>query len=205
MSNYGTMQSRIADELTRSDLTTQIQRAILSALQYYRGKAFRWNQSRATTTLTAGIEYYGLPTDFIDFGTAVLIDGTYRERLQERAYSWIDDRLHSSDYQGRPSTIAVQSDQFRVYPSPNLSTYQILLTYTRELDLPTQDNSSSAWFTDGEELIRLHAKVDLLQNVIRGTESFAESSALVSREAALYQALRDEYKRSLSSGRITPD
>ncbi len=205
MSDYGTMQARIADELVRSDLTTQIQRAILSALQYYRGKAFRWNQARATTTLTSGIEYYGLPSDFIDLGTAILIDGTSRERLQERAYSWIDDNLASSSYTGRPYVIAVQSDQFRLYPTPNLSTYQVLLTYTYELDLPTGTNSAGAWFTDGEELIRLHAKVDLLQNVIRGQESYAEASALMAREAALFKALRDEYKRSLSSGRIQPD
>lgn len=205
MSTYGDMQDRIADELVRSDLTTQIQRAILSALQFYRGKAFRWNQVRATTTLTEGVEYYGLPSDFVDFGTAVLIDGTSKERLQERAYSWIDDNLASTNNRGRPYVIAVQSDQFRLYPTPNNSTYQVLLTYTYELSPPADRASTSAWFTDGEELIRLHAKVDMLQNVIRGQESLVEASALQGREAALYATLRDEFKRSLSSGRIQSD
>lgn len=205
MSTYGEMQSRIADELNRTGLTTQIQRAILSALQFYRGTSFRWNQARATTTLTADIEYYGLPTDFVDMGNAVLVDGNSREVMLERSHHWIDNEKVSTNYTGRPYVIAVQADQFRVFPTPSLSTYEVILTYVRELELPTESLSTSDWFTLGEELIRLHAKVDLLQNVIRGQESFAEATQLIQRESALLFQLKYEYKRSVASGRIQPD
>lgn len=202
MSDYGTLQARIADELTRTGLTEQIKKAILSSIAYYKRHSFRFNQTRANTTLVASQEYYGLPSDFIEMDTAVLIDGDTRFLLEERSHYWIDDQLYSTTYTGRPYVLAVQADQFRVYPSPDASPYQVLLTYTQHLGAPVYDADTSAWFTDGEELIRLRAKGDLLANIIRGPEAFQEAQFLRAREEEVLRGLRIAYKRSISSGRI---
>lgn len=202
MSDYGTMQARIADELTRTGLTAQIKTAILSSIDYYKRQSFRFNQTRATTTLVASQEYYGLPSDFIEMDTAVIVDGTSKFLMDERSHYWIDDHLFSTSYTGRPYVLAVQADQFRVYPAPDSSSYSVILTYTRKLTTPSASTDSTAWFTDGEELIRLRAKGDLLANIIRGPEAFQEAQFLRAREEEVLRGLRIAYKRSISSGRI---
>ena len=196
------MKTRIADELTRTGLSDQIGKAIVTSIDYYKRQSFRFNQSRATTTLVSGQEYYGLPSDFIEMDTAVIVDGTYKSMLEERTHYWIDDNLKSTSYTSQPYVLAVQADQFRVYPAPDKDTYEVILTYTRSLGTPTSSTDTSAWFTDGEELIRLRSKIDLLMNIIRGAEAFQEAQLLRPREEEVLRGLRIAYKRSISSGRI---
>lgn len=203
MSDYGTMQSRIADELNRGGLTSQIQNAIISALRHYKYTRLRWNIARTETTTTADVEYYGLPDDFLEGDTMILIDGNDLDFMQERSHFWIDKEKASNDYTSRPYVYAVQADEMRLYPTPD-DEYTLRLTYVYELDEPTASTSTNDWFTSGEELIRLHAKVDLLENVIRGPESLQEAQLLRNREFEVLKQLRKEYKRSQSSGQITP-
>lgn len=200
---YGTMQARIGNELKRPSLASEIQNAILSALDYYKRFPFRWNAARTTTTTTDGVEYYGLPDDFIEAETMVLRDGNDLDDLEERSHFWIDIEKEWAAHTSRPYVFSVRADQFRLYPTPD-DTYTLILTYRYELEKPSADADTSAWFTDGEELIRTHAKVDLLENVIRGPESFQEAEYLRRREEQVRKQLTIEYKRSQSSGKITP-
>jgi hypothetical protein len=96
----------------------------------------------------------------------------------------------------------VQADQFRVYPSPDKSTYVVILSYTQSFTDPVYPEDTSPWFTTGEELIRLRAKIDVLVNIIRGPEAFQEAQLLRQREEEVVRGLRIAYKRSISSGRI---
>lgn len=203
MSDYGTMQTRIKNELKRGDLTSEIQDAIISALRFYKKQRFRFNIARATANTADGNEYYALPDDFIELDTMTLTEGQRVEFMEERTHFWIDQNKGTTNYEGEPYVYAVQADQFRLYPTPD-ATYTMTITYAYELTEPTSDGASTAWFTDGEELIRTHAKVDLLENIVRGQESFIEAQALRRREQETLRQLRTEYKRSQSAGRITP-
>jgi len=205
MSDYGTMQSRIQDELNRGNLTSQIQNAIISALRFYSSQRFRWNISRTTTTLSDGVEYYGLPSDFIEVETMVLTSGNELDWLQERSYYWIEQQKDWSNYEARPYIFSIQADEMRFYPVPDKDTYTVTMTYIYELEEPSDDTDTSAWFVQGEELIRTHSKVDLLENVIRGQESLQEAQILRGREQEILTQLRREYKRSQSSGKLTPN
>lgn len=200
---YGTMQTRISNELNRGNLTTFIQDAILSALKFYRRQPFRWNIARTQTTLSDGVEFYSLPSDFIEAYSIVLEDGNEREMMAERSYFWVEQTKQFSDYESRPYVYTIQNDEFRVYPVPDQS-YTVVMNYVYELDEPTSDGATNSWFTDGEELIRTHAKVDILENVVRGQESLQEAQILRGREQEILMQLRREYKRSQSSGKITP-
>lgn len=203
MSDFGTMQSRIQDELKRGNLTSQIQNAIISALRFYKRYKFRFNITRATASTTSDIEYYGLPDDFIELDTMTLTEGQELVFLTERSHYWIDQEKGWTNYKDRPRVYSVQADEFRLYPTPD-DTYTLTLTYHYELTEPSADTDTSAWFTDGEELIRTHAKVDLLENIIRGPESLQEAEYLRRREQEVLKQLRIEYKRSQSSGTLTP-
>ena len=203
MSDYGTMQSRIRDELNRGNLSSQIINSIYSALRFYKRHKFRFNITRATASTTADIEYYGLPSDFIELDTMTLTEGQEVMLLTERSHYWIDQEKGWTNYRDRPRVYSVQADEFRLYPIPD-DTYTLTLTYQYELTEPSSDTDTSAWFTDGEELIRTHAKIDLLENIIRGPESLQEAQVLRLREQEVLKQLRIEYKRSQSSGTLTP-
>ena len=202
--SFGTMKTRIANELNRGSLASEIENAILSALDFHKRKHFRFNQARTTTSLTAGIEFSGLPTDFIEADTMVLTEGSERDILTERSHYWIDENQQWTGYRSRPQVWSVQAGEIRLYPIPDKSTYSLTLTYVYELAKPSDDTDTSAWFTDGEELIRTHAKIDLLENVIRGPESFQEAQILRMREAEILTELKIEHKRAQSSGRLSP-
>ena len=199
------MKARIQNELNRGNLTDEIANSVISALRYYKRHSFRFNFSRTTTTLTTDIEYYGLPTDFIEAYTMVLTSGDELDLMDERSYFWIEEHKDWANYKSRPYVFAIQADEMRFYPTPDKDTYTVTMTYKYELDEPTADTDTSAWFVDGEELIRTHAKVDLLENVIRGQESFQEAEYLRRREQDILTQLRREYKRSQSSGKLTPN
>ena len=205
MSTFLTMKTRIQDELQRgSRLTSQIESAIISALRFYKRYKFRFNIARTTTTLSPDVEYIDLPSDFIEADTMVLQKDSELDFMEERSHFWIDREKQWTSYRSRPYVYAVQADELRLYPTPDSGSYSLVMTYHYELSEPTSDSFTSAWFTDGEELIRTHAKVDLLESVIRGPESMDEAGRLRLRETEVLKQLRVEYKRSQSSGRLTP-
>lgn len=207
MSDFGTLKSRIGSELQRPGLTTQINSAVISALEFYKRQRFRWNLARATLPLQPNTEYYQLPSDFIEADTVVLrSSGDELDYLEERTHHWLDREKEWDGYRSRPDVFSIQTNEMRMYPTPDRS-YTALMSYVyeqSEVSASAADSATNAWMTDGEELIRLHAKVDLLVNVIRGPESFQEAALLAQRERDVLTQLRKEYKRSQSSGSLIP-
>lgn len=148
MTTYGDMASRLADELARSDLTTQIQGAIMRAIRNYERRRWWFNEIMFSFSTTQGQEYY---TD-VDAGnrtisrlksidTCKLLVGNNRYPLTPRTWQYIDQVsvttttygqpedycLYGVDgYQGFSATTAVASgQQLRVYPIADQSTYSI--------------------------------------------------------------------------------
>lgn len=207
MSDYGTMVSRIKDELKRSDLETQIKRAIITSLAFYKRHRFTWNHTRATLALTPNTEYYQLPSNFVEVDTLILQSGNSElDYLYERTHHWLDREKEWDGYRSRPAVFAIQNYELRLYPTPD-QTYTILMSYQFEqksITYSATTTASNEWMTQGEELVRLHAKIDVLENIIRGPESFQESQALRMRERDIYKQLKREYNRASSSGTIMP-
>lgn len=207
MTTYGTMQARVTGELARGDLSAEARDAIISGLAFYKRQRFTWNIARATLTLQPNQEYYQLPSDFIEADTVVLrSSGDELDYLEERTHHWTDREKEWDGYRSRPDIFSIQANEMRMYPVPDQS-YTAVMTYVYEqadIHASASDSVSNEWMTDAEELIRVHAKVDLLMNVIRGPEAIQEAAVLASREQAVLKQLRKEFKRSQSSGRMTP-
>ena len=204
--DFGYMKNRIQNELKRDNTDQELADAICDAIAYYRRQRFGFNMGRSTTATVAGVEYYRLPTDFVEADSMVLNLSNYRPRLQERAFTWIDDQEDSDTQTSRPYVYSVQNSELRLYPVPDQS-YTLQLSYVKslpEVSISASDGATNAWMTTGVELIRLHAKVDLLMNIIRGPESMQEAQMLAAREDDVASGLRREYKRSQSSGKLTP-
>ena len=49
MTTLATLKSRIADDISRSDLTTQIANSITDAITYYQNRRFFFNETRSET------------------------------------------------------------------------------------------------------------------------------------------------------------
>ncbi len=200
MATYGDMQTRIADELDRGDLTAQIKKAILSAIAFYERKKFYFTESSGTTFSTViGQEFYG-SSDLAAIATSPMIDvlrGNYvglRVDLTKRAWEYIDDISVLTTSKARPMDWAYRAQQIRLYPIPD-AVYTMTIVHLPRLAALSADGDSNAWTNDAEELIRSRAKVDVMRNVIRGPEMAEEVIALTMQEK---QALAMLYAENAS-------
>lgn len=199
MATYGDMQSRIANEIKRSDLTTQIQNAIKSAIQAHESRPFWFTQGRATMTTTAGVKVYALPST----PTEDIFKKMRRVRIYRNGWLPLEEfgLQEALEYDVNTSQTGVPDHYFIEYlekttpandhatigqmwllPIPDAS-YSVELHYFKELDPLTANSSENAWTDEAELLIRCRAKRELYTHVIRDTNealkwAAAEQSAL---------------------------
>lgn len=194
MATYGTMKSRIATEMSRSDLTTVIPYAIQDAIRFYQGTKFWFNEDGATTPTVAAQADYALPTDFIELDYASLTVNGATYPLKPVQYRSIAG-MNVNNTQGVPQYVATYQESLWLYPVPN-AVYTVTFWYTRELDALSGDSDTNAWTTEAEELIRIHAKKMLcLQNLHNPQEALALDEA----ETRVLAALKSETERRIQT------
>lgn len=195
MTTYGAMQDRIADEVTRSDLTSQIQKSIQTAIKRYEREEFYFNVTTGTFSTVAGQEYYGtaansdIPNIARLISATIDIDGS-ESLLEIIGYEEIE-RLSDGSSRADPDNIAYYTQRVRLYPIPNAIRI-VTLTYIDRFAELSASGDTNAWMTDGEELIRTCAKADLFNHVIRSYDEADRMSALCERA---YMYLRRETAR----------
>lgn len=203
MSTFGIMIDRVTDELKRSDLTAEARLAIKSAIRFYETKKFYFNEARSTLDTVAGQEYYQLPTNFQAIDSLTLTTSNYTYPLIPRTFQWIEEHQTNDNFRGRPTEYAVYGQQLRVYPIPNEAD-RMEMAYQTRFDELSATADTNAWMTDGEELIRMRAKVDLLQNVIMGPDALSHADKYAMRELNVLNVLRNETSARRSTGRVRP-
>lgn len=146
MTTYGDMTTRLTDELARTDLTTQIQGAIMRAIRNYERRRWWFNEIMFTFPSVAGREYF---TD-VDAGnrtisrlkqidTALLIVGNNRYPLTQRSWDYIQRVSVTTTSYGQPEDFCLYGaggyqsfdpavagtpgQQFRVYPICDQASY----------------------------------------------------------------------------------
>lgn len=205
MSTLGAMADRIEDELARTDLTTQIHKAIRSAVSYYERKAFYFNEAQFTLTTSSSQEYYGL-SDNANIPSVGAIDsvritvGSTRYTLEKRDFAYIDQISSSTSTVGDPTDYAYYAQQFRFYPVPNAARTIVVSGITKTTTL-SATGDTNYWVTEGEELIRSRATWDLYKHVIKDREQ-AEDWKETELEALA--ALRGDDAERLSTWRFRP-
>ena len=201
MSTYGAMIDRIADELKRSDLTSQIRLAIKSAIQNYENETFYFNETRQTIDTVDGKEYYGLPTNFQGLNTLTLTTNSYTYLLQPRTFEWIEEHQTNDNYKSRPTDWAIFAQQLRLFPIPNDS-YRIEMSGIKRFDELSATSDTNAFMVDGEEVIRYRAKKDVLINIIQGPESIQAAQAMSMMEQDSLTRLREETTKRRTSNTL---
>lgn len=219
--DYGSMQARIADELARSDLTSQIKLAILSAITNYQRERFYFNESRSLTFSTVDSQEFYTSSDLASIPNLIDIDEIIFTQNSTNRYPLLRATMEQLDWwsinptstTSLPTNFCYYAQQIRLYPIPNgVYTVRIESTVRLTPDPLSLDADTNAWMTDGEEMIRQRAKADINCNVIRDPDCLSEArgfaqmsqSYLSSLEKSAYLALRGETTQRTSSGRIVP-
>jgi hypothetical protein len=179
MSDFGTMTTRILDDLNRNDLTSQAQDAIQTAIKFYEKRQFWFTEGRATASTVDSQEYYALPDDFLDMESLSITVSNWTYPLLLRTYNTLEDWfVKSGTYKGYPTDYALFEEQIRLYPIPN-GTYTLNLSYVQKLSTLSNDTDTNAWMVEGEELIRTHAENRLYMGKLRDYDAAQATKVLL--------------------------
>lgn len=189
------LKSRIAREIHRSDLDTDIAVAVNRSIKFYQGRRFAFNQLRTTFSTTAGTEFYTtdtaapstLPSDIGEIDLLTVTTSGTRWKLDEKSEAWIEAESQTTTSQSCPMCYSFYAGRLRLYPIPD-QTYTLTISYLQKVDA---DAGSSVWTNEAEDLICHAAKKRLYRDVLRDTEA-AQLSA---------QAEVDEFKRLMKDAR----
>ena len=207
MTTQTALKARIADDIDRSDVSTQIGEAIGDAIKYYQCERFYFNETRSETFNTvASQRIYTVADDaaipkFINFDNVWVTVGGRVYSLAERDVSEIEYLADNSASSGQPYFFAYYDQSIHLYPIPDQA-YQIRMQGHIEKDAPASDGeANNVWMTEAFELIRCKAKSYLHMHVLKDRE-----------EAAFMENKADEAKKDLDvltakkvgAGRIVP-
>lgn len=203
MGTLAELKSRIALELTRTDLTAQIANAVNDAIKFYGRERFWFNQSRNLTFNTVpGQQAYGAAANAAIPGL-IKIDqicvGTEKYPLDR--YSAPDFEVLTGGHtaNGKPCAFTYTDQEILLWPVPN-DAYVMRLYAFYKLPLLT-DDEANAWTDDAEELIRSHAKQLLYLDPLEDDSGAARMQVKLT---ALLDGLRAETSARMGTGRIRP-
>jgi hypothetical protein len=183
------MKARIADELARTDLTSQIAYAITDAIAAYQGEAWHWNESRTTVSFStvASQEFY-TSSDDADIANirkiqySVLYVGDDVRKLEYRCPEDMEYLSANGTQEGTPWSYGWYDNKIRLYPVPD-TVYTVRIAAHVKVAAPASDGeASNPWMTDAERLIRSRAKLELALHVLRD-DALAATMAEAVKEA----------------------
>lgn len=207
MTTQTIMKARIADELARSDLTSQIAYAIGDAIKAYEDDRFFFNESRALTfTTVADQEFYdsddsaNIPlVQKIDYVLLYIGDQPYT--LMPMKPAEIETASTNATSTGEPGWYCWYGNQLRLYPVPN-GAYTVRIGASYKVAAPASDSEAdNPWMTHAERLIRSRAKLELALHVLFDRE-MAEFLSQAVTEAHEQLMARTNQLTQIGEGRI---
>ena len=214
MATLDALKTRIADEIARDDLATQIADGITTAIGIWEGERFWFNEKRFLLPTVAGQEYYGYTTltstsgaalsageGPLDIDNFVVTSGSRFYTLTPRTHQWMDAyQLSAGSGQGRPNDYAIYADQFRLHPVPD-AVYSCTISCLASLLTITTGSASNAWTTEAEPLIRAQVKMMLYRDVLRDKDGEAGASRALEEARAM---LKQKTQHKVGTGQIAP-
>lgn len=196
------MVNRVAAELRRSNMTTEIKAAINDAISEAAKTRFYFNEMRAITFNTViGQEYYP------DLGL-VEVDTFYYTQGGTRYNLWMDNNLDANEradgnqVSGQLSNFSRRGEEFRLYPLPSAIVPIFIEGYGKLTPYPlVNDADTNAWMTTGERLIRAKAKAILLKEVVR---DYGEATVLEAIATDIQTLLEGETALRIGTGSVRP-
>lgn len=173
MTTLAIMKDRIAREIRRPGITTQIGEAINTAIEFYRGqRLFMLDRDSVDVPLVIDQASYTVSDD-ANIGLLERLDylhlvwGSQTFNLARRSPEWMDTASLNGQSSGQPFTYSWFAQAIRLYPIPNIADMSMRMSGQFHVAAPTDDNATgNAWMVEGEQLIRCHAKYELYTHVL---------------------------------------
>lgn len=179
----GDLKTRIADELARADLASQIALAITDAIDEACTHRFWFMASSGQELpISAGVATYTGEDiqQLIEIDRLVLIVSGQRRTLRAIADDRLDRLNDGTAATGEPYAYSRYGDTIRFYPIPQAN-YTVLIDGVTRGAVLDADADSSIWTTTGERYIRALAKRNLLLDVIQDDSRAKTQDALARR------------------------
>lgn len=213
MATQADMKARIASEIARSDLTTQIAAAIATAISEYQKERFRFSQSTLVASPTfntvIGQSTYTSAAN-ANIGTVKKIDilsysqgsGTTFE-IYRRDDTEIKLANQGGQVRGPPDEFTYAGDAITLYPVPD-AVYPVAIDGHLLIAAPASDaEADNPWMNAAELLIRCRAKYELAKHVTRNATMAADMDPMSGETGRAFRSLKGDYNRVASKGRIT--
>lgn len=197
MATLGDLKARIADELLKRNLNTQIASHIGRAIEFYSGRRFWFNTGRMVGSAVApdvnGLVPLPTGTRLIDqIMVGVMV-------LERRDPSVIDELIaYSPNPGGQVSDYAPAGDSIRLYPTPT-GTVSLVVVGTFDLAALAADTDSNAWTNEAADLIAARTRMTMFRDVLRDPDGMALANNAI-REAETDLDMKT--MRRLGAGRV---
>lgn len=202
MSTLAQMRSRIADDLDRTDLSAQIDKAINRAIEHYEKERFWFNEKVSTFLTVANQKNYGsadsIPTDIAEIDYVEVTYSNNEHKLKARTFDWIKER-QGYDATGEPSDYCYYQENFYLYPIPTAAR-TITVSYQQKYSEMTMDADTNDFTTDAEDLIESRAKWWLYLRIIKDKE---QAMSAREEEIEALNSLRAKTYKLKSTGFVT--
>lgn len=180
--SYLDLQNRIAADLTRDDLTSQIKNAVGDAVENYETDRFFFNTTRLKTFQTVQGQQVYDGSALAEIPNIIRIDNLFMPlsgsefelcRQEPDQFEWF-----ASTSLGQPTDFAYSDGTILIWPKP-AQIYTLRPHMHFRLSPLVADTDSNAWCNEAEQLIRTHAKLLLYINVLEDDEGAARMQAQI--------------------------
>ncbi len=187
MKTFQIMYDRIATELRRSNLVSEIKDAINDAIDEASKNRFYFNEMRGLTFNTVSATEYYDDQGIVEIDAIYTVIAGSRRELREALDTEIDCLSEGNVQIGQPFKYARRGTEFRLYPVPDAAYTVVFNGYGKLSPSPlVNPTDTNAWVNDSERYIRALAKSYVFRDVIRDAG-----------EATLYAAMAEDYKQEL--------
>lgn len=214
MTTLSALKATIADDVLRSDLTTQIAAAITNAIEFFQADNFYFSETRSSTFVTVADQARYTVSDDADIPLFVKINDVFLTdsngdidplaRADPEEMEWL---LDASAATGEPYQYSYYEQTFALYPVPD-AVYTIRPMGIIQRAAPASDaESGNVWMTDAYELIRCRAKWYLYGHTIQDFDmaiAMGGQDGMGGATGAAYRRLKAETSRKARSDRIVP-
>jgi hypothetical protein len=207
--------SRAVDYTSNAVFTSQVQNAVLDAIDIHSVERFWFNETRGATfstvdgtsdyTVTSAIA--GTSTDSTTIADFITIDYVQFAQSATSKYmlDWVDgaemEDLLESGSEGQPTCYAYYDKQFRLYPIPD-GVYTVRVAGHFLMEALSEDDDTNAWTTTARNLVRATARKFLYGRV---TKDYTKAQVGELDEIRELERHRAETCRRKASGIIRPN
>lgn len=203
MATLGTMRARIAREL-RIDATTyatDIDAAIFSAIEFYNDADYWFLEATPSVVTLSLTSSYALETLIPGRSQVNSLHLQYNQSTEEMLYRTPDEFASlQSTFTGDPLYYTIFADTLMIEPVPS-RTFTAVAWYSLRRSITASASASGVWTTEAEEIIRLHAKVDICVN---RTKDYTEAAQLQGKLQSVLAVTDEKTVIRRGSRRVKP-